>query len=70
MLPVFQAFDRVKFAEVATDDERALEDKLERARCAFEARDAWQKPHQRAAILLRMSQLLAERRETLGDLIA
>ena len=67
---MFQAFDRVKFGEVPTDDERALEDKIERARRAFEARDAWLKPHERAAILLRMSQLVAERREALRDLIA
>jgi acyl-CoA reductase-like NAD-dependent aldehyde dehydrogenase len=69
-LPVFQAFDRVKFAEVSSDDERALEDKLERARHAFAARDAWQKPHERAAILLRMAQMVAERREAFSTLIA
>src|SRR5689334_22232056 len=69
-LSVVQAFDRTKFAEVAIDDERALERKLERARHAFAARDAWLKPHQRAAILLRMSQIVADRREALRDLIA
>jgi len=70
MLSVFQAFDRVKFAEVPTDDERALEEKLERAHRAFAARNSWQKPHERAAILLRMSQLVAEKREDFSDLIA
>jgi acyl-CoA reductase-like NAD-dependent aldehyde dehydrogenase len=69
-LPVFQAFDRTKFAEVPTDDERALEDKLERARRAFETRDGWLKPHERAAILLRMAQLVLDRRDALRDLIA
>jgi acyl-CoA reductase-like NAD-dependent aldehyde dehydrogenase len=69
-LPVFQAFDRAKFGEVPTDDERALEEKIERARRAFEARDAWLKPHERAAILLRMSQIVADRRDALRDLIA
>jgi acyl-CoA reductase-like NAD-dependent aldehyde dehydrogenase len=69
-LPVFQAFDRAKFGEVPTDDEHALEDKIERARRAFEARDAWLPPHQRSAILLRMSQIVAERCDTLRDLIA
>jgi acyl-CoA reductase-like NAD-dependent aldehyde dehydrogenase len=69
-LPVFQAFDRAKFGEVPTDDERALEDKIERARRAFAARDAWLKPHERAAILLRMAQLVADRRDALRDLIA
>lgn len=39
MLPVYQAFDRVKFSEVPTDDARALEDKLERASRAFGDRD-------------------------------
>jgi acyl-CoA reductase-like NAD-dependent aldehyde dehydrogenase len=70
MLSVFQAFDRLKFAEVATDDAAALEAKLERARRAFAARDAWLKPHERAEILLRMSQMVAERRDALRDLIA
>jgi len=69
-LPVFQAFDRAKFGDVPTDDERALEFKIERARRAFEARDAWLKPHERAAILLSMSQLVADRRDALRDLIA
>ena len=55
-LPVFQPFDRAKFAEVPIDDERALEDKIEHARRAFAARDAWLPPHERTAILLRMSQ--------------
>lgn len=69
-LPVFQAFDRAKFAEVPTDDEHALEDKLERARCAFTARDAWLPAHRRMQVLLCMSQLLAERRDAFRDLIA
>ncbi len=69
-LPVFQAFDRAKFAEVPLDDDHALEEKLERARRAFAARDNWLKPYERAAILLRISQLVAERRDTLRDLIA
>ena len=30
-LQVFRAFDRVKFGEVPTDDDRALEDKIEAA---------------------------------------
>lgn len=70
MMPVFRAFDRAKLAEVATDDARALEDKLERARRAFTARNAWLPAHERAAILLRMSQLVADRREAFCDLIA
>jgi acyl-CoA reductase-like NAD-dependent aldehyde dehydrogenase len=69
-LPVFQAFDRAKFAEVPTDDEHALNDKVERAQRAFADRDAWPKPHERAAILLRMSQMVADRRDALRDLIA
>jgi acyl-CoA reductase-like NAD-dependent aldehyde dehydrogenase len=69
-LPVFQAFDRAKFAEAPIDDEHTLEEKIERARRAFEARDAWLPPHRRAEILLRMSQMLAERRAAFRDLIA
>lgn len=69
-LSVFQAFDRAKFDEVKADDERALEEKLERARRAFEARDARLPPHERAAILLRMSEIVARKRETFRDLIA
>ncbi len=69
-LPVFQAFDRAKFGEVPTDDEPALESKIERAHHAFQARDGWLKPHERSAILLRMSQLVADRRDSLRDLIA
>jgi acyl-CoA reductase-like NAD-dependent aldehyde dehydrogenase len=69
-LPVFQAFDRAKFAEVPIDDERALEEKIERARRVFEARETWLPPHERAAILLRMSVMVAERRDALRDLIA
>jgi acyl-CoA reductase-like NAD-dependent aldehyde dehydrogenase len=69
-LRVVQAFDRVPFAEVPTDDERALDDKLELARRAFLARDNWLKPHERAAILLRMAQMVVERRDSLRDLIA
>jgi acyl-CoA reductase-like NAD-dependent aldehyde dehydrogenase len=70
MLAVYQAFDRAKITELATDDDRALEAKLERARKAFAARDGWQKPHERAAILLRMSQMVAEKREALTEMIA
>jgi acyl-CoA reductase-like NAD-dependent aldehyde dehydrogenase len=70
MLPVVRAFDRVQFAEVATDDAGALEGKLERARRAFAERDKWLKPHERATILLRMSQLVADKRDIFRDLIA
>ena len=69
-LSVFQAFDRAKFAEVPIDGDRALEDKIERARRAFESRDAWLPAHERIAILLRLSELVAERRDALRDLIA
>jgi len=70
MLPVVRAFDREKFAEVATDDLRALDTKLVRAQRVFAARNTWLPPHERAAILLRMSELVAERREDFCDLIA
>jgi acyl-CoA reductase-like NAD-dependent aldehyde dehydrogenase len=62
MLPVYQAFDRVKFREVPTDDARAIEDKLERASRAFADRDGWLAPHQRIVVLRELARLVDEQR--------
>lgn len=70
MLPVYQAFDRVKFSEVPTDDARALEDKLERASRAFADRDGWLAPHQRIVVLRELARLVDEQRERFTQLIA
>jgi acyl-CoA reductase-like NAD-dependent aldehyde dehydrogenase len=69
-LPVYQAFDRAKFAEVDTDDARALEDKLTRATQAYAARDRWLPPYERIAVLQRLARAIEERREQLTKLIA
>ena len=70
MLPVYQAFDRVKFSEVPTDDARALEDKLERASRALADRDGWLAPHQRIGVLRELARLVDEQRERFTQLIA
>jgi acyl-CoA reductase-like NAD-dependent aldehyde dehydrogenase len=70
MLPVYQAFDRVKFSEVPTDDARALEDKLERASRAFADRDGWLAPHHRIVVLRELARLVDEQRERFTQLIA
>ena len=69
MLAVYQAFDRVKFSEVPTDDARALEDKLERASSAFADRDGWLAPHQRIVVLRELARLVDEQRERFTQLI-
>jgi acyl-CoA reductase-like NAD-dependent aldehyde dehydrogenase len=69
-LPVYQAYDRVAFAEVALDSDAELEAKLERAAQTFQNRAGWLKPHQRIAILTRLGELLAAQRDKFADLIA
>jgi len=69
-LPVYQAYDRVAFAEVAVDSDADLEAKLERATQTFQNRAGWLKPHQRLAILTRLGELLAAQRDKFADLIA
>ena len=51
MLQVVQAYDRATITEIETDDDAALERKLQAARAVFKDRDNWLKPHQRIAIL-------------------
>src|SRR5215468_11053718 len=70
MLPVYQAFDRVQFAEVATDGAEDLEGKLARASEIFAARDGWLKPHQRVAVLQDLAKRLDVERERFTRLIA
>lgn len=61
MLQVVQAFDRAKFAEVATDDVDAMEAKLKAALQVFCDRDHWLAPYQRTANLRRTGALLGRR---------
>ena len=47
MLPVYQAFDRAQFAEVATDGAEDLEGKLARASEIFALRQVREQPEER-----------------------
>ncbi|MBB6187883.1 aldehyde dehydrogenase family protein [Rhodanobacter sp. MP7CTX1] len=69
-LQVVQAFDRAVITEVPADDARALEAKLAAANRMLRDRDAWLKPHQRSAILLRAVDLLEARQTHFAQLIA
>lgn len=69
-LQVVQAFDRSVIAEIPTDDGHALETKLASAARLMRERDAWLKPHQRSAILLRAAALLEARQAQFAKLIA
>jgi len=70
MIEVVQAYDRIPFAEVPTDDAGALETKLAAARRVFLDRDGWPAPHQRIAILRRLAELLAAKVDHFARLIA
>lgn len=70
MLTVVQAFDRAPITEIETDDDAALERKLQAAERAFGDRDGWLKPHQRIAILRRLAALMEGRRDHLAMQIA
>jgi len=70
MIAVVQAFDRSRITELAGDDAAALESKFEMARKLFSNRSAWLRPHQRIAILNRLADLVAEKRQDFGTLIA
>ena len=63
-LQVLQAFDRAVISEIALDDAGALESKLATAARTMREREAWLKPHQRSAILLRAASLLEIHLET------
>jgi acyl-CoA reductase-like NAD-dependent aldehyde dehydrogenase len=70
MIKVVQAFDRTEIAELSGDDAASLEAKFETARKLFADRKAWLRPHQRIAVLNRLADLVAERRQQFGTLIA
>jgi acyl-CoA reductase-like NAD-dependent aldehyde dehydrogenase len=69
-LPVYQAYDRALISEVPTDDDDALERKLQRATLAFANRDSWLAPHQRIAVLEKLAQLVDAQQTRLAALIA
>jgi acyl-CoA reductase-like NAD-dependent aldehyde dehydrogenase len=62
-IQVVQAFDRAPFAEARADDGEALEAKLATATRALRNRDAWPKPHERAAVLQAAANILQGRQE-------
>jgi acyl-CoA reductase-like NAD-dependent aldehyde dehydrogenase len=70
MLQVVQAYDRAPITEIETDDEAALERKLQAAQAVFKDRDNWLKPHQRIAILRKLAGLLEARRDHFATQIA
>jgi acyl-CoA reductase-like NAD-dependent aldehyde dehydrogenase len=70
MIEVVQAYDRIPFAEVPSDDAAALEAKLVAARRVFLDRDGWLPPHQRIAVLRRLAELLAGKVDHFARLIA
>ena len=70
MLQVVQAYDRAPITEIETDDEAALERKLQTAQAVFKDRDNWLKPHQRIAILRKLAGLLEARRDHFAMQIA
>lgn len=70
MLQVVQAYDRAPIAEIETDDEAALERKLQAAEAVFKDRDNWLKPHQRIAILRKLAGLLEARHDHFAMQIA
>jgi acyl-CoA reductase-like NAD-dependent aldehyde dehydrogenase len=70
MIKVVQAFDRKEITAFSGDDAVALEAKFETARKLFADRRSWLKPHQRIAILNKLADLVAARRQDFGTLIA
>jgi acyl-CoA reductase-like NAD-dependent aldehyde dehydrogenase len=70
MIEVVQAFDRTPITQVDGDDAAALDRKIAAAQRVFADRNAWLQPHQRIAILARLAELMAGRREHLARQIA
>ena len=70
MIKVVQAFDRMPLAEVADDEEVALERKLDTAARMFGNRDCWLKPYQRIETLQRLVTLMEGERDHFSRQIA
>ncbi len=69
-LQVVQAYDRAPITELPTDSDEDLERKLARANAVFRDRDRWLAPHERMAVLQKLSELLAAQQGKLAELIA
>jgi len=70
MIEVVQAFDREPITQIPSDDAAALERKIQAAARVLADRSAWLKTHQRIAVLRRLAELMAGKREHLGRQIA
>jgi len=70
MIEVVQAYDRLPITRIDSDDADALERKLALAHGLFRAREGWPAPHQRIAVLRKLTELMAERRDMLALQIA
>jgi acyl-CoA reductase-like NAD-dependent aldehyde dehydrogenase len=70
MIEVVQAYDRTPIRSLPGDDAAALESKISTARRLFLDRRSWLKPYQKIEILHRLAQLMTERRDHFGVLIA
>jgi DNA-binding response OmpR family regulator len=66
MLEVVQAFNRTPITRLETDDEAALNRKIEAAGKLLADRDAWLKTHQRISILRRLTGLMESKRQHFG----
>jgi acyl-CoA reductase-like NAD-dependent aldehyde dehydrogenase len=69
-LSVHQAYDRALIRDIPQDSAADLERKLTAASEAFARRDAWPKPHERAARLYRLADLVAREQDSLALQIA
>jgi acyl-CoA reductase-like NAD-dependent aldehyde dehydrogenase len=70
VLRVVQAFDRKPVADIETDDDRAVEQKLALAAAVFRNRGRWLKPHQRLDVLRRLAVAVEDKRDRFASLIA
>lgn len=70
MLEVVNPFDLAPIGSVPTHDWAAVDAALERAYLLARDRSRWKKPHERAAILHRVLEIMEERREHLAFQIA
>src|SRR5262245_7823894 len=70
MVEVVQAFDRKPIRALPSDDEAALERKLSTAARLLADRSRWLEKYVRIEILRKLSDLVDERRERFGQLIA
>lgn len=69
-LSVFQAYDRERINVISEHTAQDLEEKLSAAHAAFHDREKWLSAHERAAILFRLSKLVADAQEEFARLIA